>query len=199
MTARWRTLFLAALAGLVPAMSESGDTIDLDLWHQQLAADLGSEAGEVRTRRPAIGLFPTLGFAAGPPNWISGQGAFSVSFTDGRRFSLLVGCGVEGGPQMEGYFVTVGWGGVRPIPVASRQLGFHSKFLRYRRWDDEKRGVHHGLSIGTEHGVGFAALSFELGAARSVDDHWLIVAQLGLKLARPVHVPLSRSKRQSQD
>jgi hypothetical protein len=187
------------LLGLAAGTAGAGDGIDLDLWHQQLAADLGSEIGEVRQRRPAFGLFPTLGAAAGPPNWIAAQGALTVSFTDGRRFSLMAGYGIERGPQADGYFVTLGWGGVRPIPVATRQLAFHGKFLRYRRWDDNDRGVHHGLSIGTEHGVGFAALSFEVGAARSSDDHWLVVAQFGLKLARPFHIPLSSSSGESRD
>lgn len=193
------SFLVALLATLVSVSAGAGETIDLDRWHRELAADLGREIGEVEASRPAFGLFPTVGAAAGPPNWMAYQGALSLSFTDGRSFSLVLGYLYEGGPQAECHAFTLGWGGVRRISSASHQLGFHSKFLRYRRWDDNDRGIHHGLSVGTEHGVGFAALSFELGAARSSDSHWLVVAQLGLKLARPVHIPLTRSKGESKD
>ena len=122
-----------------------------------------------------------------------------VSFTDGKRFSIFGGYGVEWGTQANAQIITLGWGGVRPIPAASRQLGFHGKFLRYRRWDDDDHGIHHGLSFGTEQGVGFGALSFELGAARSERNHWLITIQAVLKFAVPVHIPLTKKPAQSPE
>ncbi len=75
---------------------------------------------------------------------------------------------------------------------ASKQTGFHGKYLRYRRWDDEDHGIHHGMSFGTESGVGFGALAFEVGAARSERNHWLIVAQVALKFAAPIRIPLTK-------
>ena len=81
---------------------------------------------------------------------------------------------------------------MRPIPVASKQLGFHGKYLRYRRWNDQDHGVHHGLSVGTESGVGFAALAFEVGAARSSRNHWMVVVQVALKFAAPIRIPLTK-------
>ena len=83
---------------------------------------------------------------------------------------------------------------MHPIPVATKQIGFHGKFLRYRRWDDEDHGVHHGLSFGAESGISFGAIAFELGAARSERNHWMIVAQIALKFAVPIRIPLTREK-----
>ena len=180
----------------VPAWAD--DEIDIDRWHQDLAAALGEELEEVR-RRPSLGLYPTIGGGLGPPNWVSLQADAYISFTDGKRFSIYGGYGVEWGPQANAQIITLGWGGVRPIPVASRQLGFHGKFLRYRRWDDDDHGIHHGLSFGTEQGVGFGALSFELGAARSERNHWLITMQVVLKFAVPVYIPLTKASTQSPE
>ena len=187
-----------AVAGLVMAIVSvtawADDEIDIDLWHQDLADALGEEPEEAR-RGPSLGLYPTMGGGLGPPNWAFLQADAYISYTDGRRFSIYGGYGVEWGPQANAHIITLGWGGVRPIPVASRQLGFHGKFLRYRRWDDEDHGIHHGLSFGTEQGVGFGALSFELGAARSERNHWLITMQVVLKFAVPVHIPLTKASK----
>ena len=87
---------------------------------------------------------------------------------------------------------TVGWGGVRRLTAARPQRGFYGKFLRYRRLNDFDHGVHHGLSVGIEHGVGALGVSVEFGAARSRDNHWAFAVQLGLKCAFPVIMPLSR-------
>jgi hypothetical protein len=175
---------------VVPATAGAGDEIDLDLWHRELAAAIGEEPEVERDGRWALGLFPTLGASVGPPNWISCQGAFSLSLYNGRRISLVAGVGFELGPEGSEQSVTIGWGGVRPIPGEAPQLGFHSKFLRYQRWDHNSQGMHHGLSVGTEHGIGNYAVSFEIGAARSSKDHWLIIAEFSLKLAAPVHISL---------
>jgi len=183
---------LALVTAVLPMTVSAGDTIDLDLWHKELADALGEEPGAKDDRRPALGIYPTLGGALGPPNWFSAQGHAYFSFTDGKRYSIYAGYGVEWGPRADASIITLGWGGVRSIPVASKQTGFHGKFLRYRRWDDEDHGIHHGMSFGTESGVGFGALAFEVGAARSERNHWLIVAQVALKFAAPIRIPLTK-------
>jgi hypothetical protein len=175
---------------VLPAFAQGGDTIDLDLWHEELIDALGEEPEAPADRRPAFGIYPTLGGALGPPNWVSAQGHAYLSFTDGKHFSIYAGYGVEWGPKADASIITVGWGGVRPIPVASQQTGFHGKFLRYRRWEDEDHGIHHGMSFGTESGVSFGALAFEIGAARSERNRWMVVAQISLKCAVPIHIPL---------
>ena len=78
---------------------------------------------EPTSERPAFGIYPSVGGAFGPPNWISAQGHAYLSFTDGKSFSIYAGYGVEWGPKADSSIITVGWGGVRPIPVASKQTG----------------------------------------------------------------------------
>jgi hypothetical protein len=176
---------------MTPVCGTAGDEIDVDQWHREFNEAIGQDPDpEIRTG-PSLGLYPTLGGILGPPNWYSWSGAVYVSASDGKSFSLYAGYGFERGPRADAEIYTLGWGGVRSLPVASKQTGFHGKYLRYRRWDDEDHGIHHGLSIGTEHGVGFAGLSFEVGAARSTSNHWMFVAQVSLKLALPVRIPLS--------
>jgi len=193
-------LVVLVLVLVVPPMiAGAGDQIDLDLWHEELIDALGEGPEDTTSRRPALGIYPTLGGAIGPPNWVSAQGHAYLSVTDGKSFSIYAGYGVEWGPSADASIITVGWGGVRAIPVASKQTGFHGKFLRYRRWDDEDQGIHHGLSFGTESGVGFGALAFELGAARSERNHWMIVAQIALKLAAPIRIPLTRERTEKND
>ena len=181
------------LAMISPA-AEADDPIDLDHWHEELIETLGEEPEEYGDHRPAFGIYPTLGGSLGFPAWASAQGHAYLSFTDGRRFSIYAGYGVELGPSADASVITVGWGGVRPIPVATKQIGFHGKFLRYRRWEDEDHGVHHGLSLGAESGIGFGAINFELGAARSERNHWMVVAQIALKLAAPIRIPLVKKR-----
>ena len=188
---RWLALLALAVA-LLPQTALAGDPFDLDLWHQNLADTLGEESEQEADRRPAFGIYPTLGGALGAPTLVSAQAHAYLSFTDGKTFSLFAGYGGEWGPRTDSTIITVGWGGVRPIPVASKQTGFHGKFLRYPRWDHEDHGIHHGFSVGTESGVGFGALCFEIGAARSDRNHWMIVAQVALKLAAPIRIPLTR-------
>ena len=198
---RWDRRVLGAVALVLTTLTATvwaDDEIDIDGWHQELADALGEEPEEA-PRGPSLGLYPTAGGALGPPNWVSLQANAYISFTDGNNFSIYGGYGVERGPQADAQIITVGWGGVRRIPVASKQLGFHGKFLRYRRWDDDDHGIHHGLSFGTEQGVGFGALSFELGAARSERNHWLITIQAVLKFAVPVHIPLTKQPAQSPE
>jgi hypothetical protein len=188
---------IAALALAVVALplhAQTSDTIDVDLWHADLLETLGEEPEEYGDRRPAIGIYPSLGGSFGLPGWVSAQGHVYLSFTDGKSFSLYGGYGEEWGFGLDSRIVTVGWGGVRPIDVASKQTGFHGKYLRYRSWDDQDHGNHRGFSFGTETGIGLGALAFEIGAARSQRNHWLIVAQIQVKLAYPVRIPLTRNK-----
>jgi hypothetical protein len=124
---------LSLVVALMPLTAQAGDTIDLDLWHEELIEALGEEPEETGDRRPALGIYPTLGGSIGFPTWVSAQGHAYLSFTDGKSFSIYAGYGVEWGPKTDASIITVGWGGVRPIPVASKQTGFHGKFLRYRR------------------------------------------------------------------
>lgn len=166
------------------------DVIDIDTWHAELAEAVGPEPAQ-EPRPPAFGLYPALGVAVGPPNWYSGQGNVYVSYSDGKTFSIFGGYGREWGPQADAEIITLGWGGVRKLPAAAKQLGFHGKYVRYRKWDDEDHGIHHGLSVGTIHGVGNLDLSFEMGAARSGRNHWLITLEVSLKFALPVHIPLA--------
>ena len=193
MSPRVQLLLVAALIlTVLPVVVSADEPIDLDSWHEELIDDLGDAPERTTDPRPAFGIFPTLGGSIGPPNWYSAQGHAYVSFTDGKSFSIYGGYGVEWGPKADARIITVGWGGVRPIPVATKQVGFHGKFLRYRRWDDEDHGVHHGLSFGAESGISFGALAFELGAARSERNHWMIVAQIALKFAVPINIPLTK-------
>ena len=191
---RARLLLVTTLVFAVLPMTVLADEpINLDLWHEDLFDALGEEPEQKADRRPALGIYPTLGGSIGPPNWVSAQGHAYLSFTDGKSFSIYAGYGVEWGPKADASIITVGWGGVHPIPVATKQIGFHGKFLRYRRWDDEDHGIHHGLSFGAESGISFGALAFELGAARSERNHWMIVAQIALKFAVPIRIPLTRN------
>jgi len=189
-------LVTALILTVLPEIVSADEPIDLDSWHEELIDDLGDAPEQTTDRRPALGIFPTLGGSIGPPNWYSAQGHAYLSFTDGKSFSIYAGYGVGWGPKADASVVTVGWGGVRPIPVATKQIGFHGKFLRYRRWDDEDHGVHHGLSFGAESGISFGALGFELGAARSDRNHWMIVAQIALKFALPINIPLTKKSTQ---
>jgi len=191
---RWDRRVLGAVALVLTTLTATvwaDDEIDIDGWHQELADALGEEPEEA-PRGPSLGLYPTAGGALGPPNWVSIQANAYISYTDGNKFSIYGGYGVERGRQADAQIITVGWGGVRRIPVASKQLGFHGKFLRYRRWDDDDHGIHHGLSFGTEQGVGIGALSFEIGAARSERNHWLVTLEVALKFALPVYIPLTK-------
>jgi hypothetical protein len=186
-------LLAAMLAAAGSALA--GDDVDVDLWHQQLAEAIGPDAEEAPEPGSALGLFPHVGIAGGPPNWIAGQAGVYVSFSNGRRFSLYGGYSYELGPRADAQVFTIGWGGVRPLPAATPQLGFHGKYLRYRQWTDDVHGVHHGLSLGTESGLGSAAVSFEMGAARSPQNHWLVTLGVCLKFAAPIHIPLGHHTR----
>jgi len=193
-SSRARLLLVTTLVfAVLPMTVVADEPINLDLWHEELFDALGEEPEQKADRRPALGIYPTLGGSIGPPNWVSAQGHAYLSFTDGKHFSIYAGYGVEWGPKADASIITVGWGGVHPIPVATKQIGFHGKFLRYRRWDDEDHGIHHGLSFGAESGISFGALAFEFGAARSERNHWMIVAQIALKFAVPIRIPLTRN------
>jgi hypothetical protein len=187
-----RRIILALLvlsAAAAGAVADDGAEIDVDAWHRQLAEAIGPEAEEP-SGAPAFGIFPSAGVVLGPPNWASLQAHAYVSYTDGARFSLYGGLGIERGATADAIIVTFGWGGVRRLPAAVKQLGFHGKYLRYREWDHDEHGRHRGLSVGTESALGNFALAFELGAARSQRNHWIVTAQVCVKIGVPVYLPL---------
>ena len=187
------------LAGLIVAFSfpvvadEVEPPRDVDEWHEALTAAVGGEITRPENRGWSLGIYPNIGVALGPPEWIAFQIHGYISLSDGRRFTLFGGYGYERGPQSESHMATLGWGGVRRLSAARPQRGFYGKFLRYRNMRDFNHGIHHGLSVGAEMGAGLLALGFELGAARSPQNHWAITAQVGVKIAVPIIVRLSRS------
>jgi hypothetical protein len=141
-------------------------------------------------RRFGLGLYPGMSGVLGFPNLTSYQGSLYLSFSDLDRYSFFIGYGEERGSDADSEIYTLGWGGVRRLHSGAPQRGFYGRFLRYRRWDHRDHGLHHGLSFGTETGVGFFSFTWELGAARSDRNHWIATAQVGLKIAIPVYVPL---------
>ena len=183
------TLALAATAGA----DENEPPRVVDEWHEQLRQAVGSDLVEPAAEGWTLGLYPSAGLAVGPSNWIAYQFQGYVSFADEGRFSLFAGYGYERGPSSKSHMATVGWGGVRRLIAARPQRGFYGKFLRYRKLEHDDHGVHHGLSVGVEHGAGAFGLSVELGAARSTRGHWAVVAQVGVKLVLPVIIPWSRA------
>lgn len=175
-------LLLVAGCGAATAQAMS----DLDDWHPAVADPATDEAGSGFS----LGLYPGVSGVLGAPNLLSYQYGVHLSLSDGHSFSLFVGYGEERGSPADCELYTVGWGGVRRLPSAAPQRGFHGKFVRYRHWDHKDHGVHHGISVGTEMGVGMLSLTFEVGAARSARNHWMATAQVALKVALPVLIPL---------
>lgn len=184
---------VAAVVGAPVEADEIGPPRDVDAWHAALLEAVGAPICERPERRWTLGLYPSIGIALGPPEWISGQVHGYLSLSDHRSFSLFIGYGYERGPGSETHMGTLGWGGVRRLSGARPARGFYGKFLRYRRMRDFDHGIHHGLSVGAETGAGVFSLAFEIGAARSGDNHWAITAQVGAKIAVPIIIPLSRS------
>jgi hypothetical protein len=179
---------LACPAGLAIA-GEGAAPLDLDAWHRELggadAAELDGDSG----RHFVLGFDPNCSAVIGFPNLLAYQANLYVSLSDSSRFSVFVGYGVEGGGSADATIYTLGWGGVRRLPMAKTQWGFYGKFLRYRRFEDDRHGAHDGLSVGTESGAGALGLRFEIGAARSDDNHWLAVAQIAFTLELPFGIP----------
>jgi len=190
-------LLVAAIAVAVAgwagaaAAGEGQPVIDLDAWHLELGGADGVEPDREADRSFVLGVNPNCSAVLGFPNLLAYQGNLYLSLSDSSRFSVFVGYGVEGGSSADATIYTLGWGGVRKLPMVTPQWGFYGKFLRYRRWEDDDHGVHDGLSFGTESGAGAVAVRFEIGAARSHSDHWLAVAQIALTLELPVGIPLT--------
>jgi len=172
---------------------------DVDAWHEALREAIGGPICTQLERQWSLGLYPNLGMALGPPEWVSYQIHGYLSLSDGDRFSLFTGYGYERGVGSDTHMVTVGWGGVRRLSGSRPQRGFYGKFLRYRRMNDFSHGILHGLSVGVESGAGPFGLAFEIGAARSSSNHWAVTAQIGLKVALPVFIPLSRNAEPRSD
>jgi hypothetical protein len=183
------TVGLACPASLIVA-GENAPTLDLDAWHRALGEASGAEPLEGEEgRRFVLGIDPNCSAVVGLPNLVAYQANLYLSLSDSSRFSFFLGYGVEGGSSADAAIYTLGWGGVRQLPMARPQWGFYGKFLRYRRFEDETHGVHHGLSVGTESGAGALGLRFEIGAARSERNHWLAVAQIAFTLELPFGIP----------
>jgi hypothetical protein len=184
-------LGVAWLAAAGVWAEEPGPPRDVDLWHEAFAEAVGgSLVDEVRDGW-ALGLYPYVGVSAGPPNWVAYQLGGHLSLAKNGKFSLFAGYGYERGPTSLSHMVTVGWGGVRRLSAARPQRGFYGKFFRYRYLEDFSHGVHHGLSIGTDTGAGVFGMGFEVGVARSQNNHWSFTAQVGIKLAVPILIRLS--------
>ncbi len=182
---RWIGIGLVALAASMTAVAGE-PTLDVDVWHA--AHDLG--AADQVPRRLGLGLYPAVSGVLGAPNVVSWEASAYLSFMDSRSVSLYVGYGEEHGSGSDAEIYTLGLGGVRPLPSAAPQRGFHGKFVRYRRWSHDRHGLHHGLSVGTENGVGHVGMVLEVGAARSDRNHWIVTAQVAVKIALPVWIPL---------
>jgi hypothetical protein len=163
---------------------------DVDAWHAMLADAVGGELTDEVEPEWSLGLYPSAGIALGPPDWIAYQVHGALSLSDGSSFSLFAGYGYERGAHWRSHMATLGWGGVRRLTAGRSQRGFYGKFLRYRQLDHETDGRHHGLSVGTENGVGPFAIVVEIGAARSSEDHWAVTAQIAVKLAVPFVIQL---------
>jgi hypothetical protein len=181
---------LTATAATTPA-DEAGPPRDLDEWHRGLSERFEEEFSPATENGWAIGLYPSVGLALGPSNWVAYQLHAYCSLTDGRSFSVFGGYGYERGPSSSAHMATLGWGGVRRLSSGRPIHGFYGKFLRYRRMEDFRHGTHHGLSLGTETGAGIFSVAFEVGAARSNQNHWSLTGQVVVKLAVPLQIRLS--------
>lgn len=184
------SILLAGLVvggGLATAHDEA--PVDLDAWHAELGT-ADDPPVEDAGRQLVLGLYPGVSAVLGLPDVVSVQGNVFVSLSDSSRFSVFLGYGIERGAPADAEIITLGWGGVRQLPMAVEQWGFYGKFLRYRRWDDRNHGVHHGLSVGAESGAGNLGLTFEIGMARSDRNHWMPTAQIAIKLALPIGIRL---------
>jgi len=171
MRAQLLALLLLVIAGAAPA----DELIDLRAWHEGHPVSRVDEDSDHRFR---LGLYPRIGAALGVPNGVAGLFQCSLSINRPRRYSLYLGAGYEYGPAVKGPNITIGWGGVRAAPARVPQRGFSGAFLRYRRWDSDSHGEHHGLSVGVESGIGAFGATLEIGAARSSANHWIPVARL---------------------
>lgn len=195
----WRVLTRCVLSAVV-VMAVAGSAAgqdpspprDVDAWHDAFREAVGDEILEPERNGWSLGLYPNLGLGFGPPGWIAYQVGGYFSVTRQGSFSVFTGYSYERGPGEESHMATLGWGGVRQLRGSRSQRGFYGKFLRYRRLTDFDHGVHHGLSVGTETNAGVLGFSMEVGAARSPQNHWAVIVQLGVKIGLPIFVPLNR-------
>ena len=184
---RSAALFLLATMVAAP-LAATEEEIDLDQWHANRQTSTGEEPP--LAPRLALGLYPALGGVFGIPNVAALAADGYLSLTSRGRFSVFAGYGIERGYFADAEVYTLGWGGVRRLPSARTLRGFYGNFIRYRRWDHRDHGIHHGLSVGTESGAGRFGLGFELGAARSERNHWMITARVTIKVGIPILIPL---------
>jgi len=155
------------------------ERIDISQWHEEHPVAVAEENQDQQLR---LGLYPRFGAVVGVPNVLAATFQVSLSIRSPERYSLYLGAGYEYGPAVEGSNLTIGWGGVREAPATVRQSGFSGAFLRYRNWDSDDHGRHHGLSVGVESGLGALGLVMEVGLARSDRNHWIPVARLSFSV-----------------
>lgn len=179
MSHRVIALVLCLLACASMVCGQEQDRLDITRWHQDHPVALIDENPDRRLR---LGLYTRLGAVAGVPNGLAGTAQISLSFHRPDSYSFYLGAGVEYGAAVEGGNLTIGWGSVREAPAAVRQHGFSGAFLRYRNWDSDDHGRHHGLSIGLESGLGALGMVMEAGLARSDRNHWIPVVRLSVSI-----------------
>ncbi|MEE4273966.1 MAG: hypothetical protein V2I67_19980 [Thermoanaerobaculales bacterium] len=184
---------LAAVAAVSAAADDGGPPRDVDEWHEMLAEAVEGPFIDDSPRGFDLGFYPSFGAVFGPPDWVGYQLSLAVSLSGGNAFSVFAAYGYERGANSESHMATMGWGGVRRLTAGRAQRGFYGKFIRYRRLEDFDHGLHHGVSVGVEHGAGAFGVALEFGLARSEQNHWAPVAQIVVKLAAPVIIPLSRA------
>jgi len=176
-----RIFFFVTLLLAYTSVVCSQERFDIIGWHDDHPVALADENPDRRIR---LGLYPRFGAVLGVPNGLAGTFQISLSLRRPERYSLYVGAGYEYGPAVEGTNLTLGWGGVREAPATVRQNGFSGAFLRYRNWDSDDHGRHHGLSVGVESGLGALGLVMEVGLARSNRNHWIPVARLSFSVGK---------------
>lgn len=195
---RWLVPLLATaiVVGAVGrATAQSGTPPrDVDDWHESFKAAIGGPYLDDESRGWDLGIYPSFALALGPPEWVAVQASGYLSIAKRSSFSLFVGYGYERAVDSESHLATIGWGGVLRLPGARQQRGFYGKFLRYRRLDDAEHGIHHGLSVGSEAGVGVFGFTVEVGAARSPQNHWALTVQFAAKLALPIILPIGHGE-----
>jgi len=176
-----KVLICGAFLATGVSVVQGQERIDIKEWHAGHPVAVTEKNPDRRLR---LGLYPRLGAVVGVPNGVAGTFQISFSLLRPTGYSLYLGAGYEYGPAVEGSNLTLGWGGVREAPAAVRQVGFSGAFLRYRNWDSDNHGRHHGLSVGVESGLGALGLAMEVGLARSDRNHWIPVARLSFSVGK---------------
>ena len=180
---RWRAAFGLGVFSWSWVLSSvaDDDVVDIDLWHAECFRGDGARTRAGRAARVVGAVSRAIGVAVGPPNWYAAQGNVFLSFSNGKTFSIFggYGTGVGAAGGRTDHHRWLGWRTVhsRGFGTArvSRQVPALSALGR--------RGSRHpSRSLRRHHsGVGLCSLSFEMGAASSEQNHWLITLEVSLK------------------